>query len=169
MPASFEIDVDGVERNISGLERVERDAPDLNQAQSSRVADFFVEEISRTIRQQLNWTGKMSRSVRRRQRRVAGRFATGFEVFIDAPMENGRGDYAAWNENANTGHWVSITPENYPINEWASDVGLDDQVRAIYVTPQPFMSSAVRKGVKKMNRYVNQGGEVNEFLDKAGF
>jgi len=169
MTVGIDIDVDGIERNISGLKRVERDAPDLTNAQGSRVAKFFAEEVRKQVRSELDWTGKMSRSVRVAQRRVSGRFASGFEVTINAPMENGRGDYAAWHQNADTGHWVSISPDNYPINEWADDVGLSDKVGAIYVTPNPFMDSAVRRGIKRMNNYVNRGGSVPEFLDNAGY
>lgn len=167
--ARFDIDVSGAERNISGLRRLERDAPDLTEVTSRRVAKFFAQEVSRYIRQNMSWTGDMAKGVRQRQRKVAGRFASGYEVFVNAPMENGRGDYAAWNQYADSGHWVSISPENYPINEWAQDVGLGENVGSIFVTPQPFMQSPVRRAIKRMTNYVNQGGSVPEFLDQAGF
>lgn len=162
----MEVGVEGDNRVVRGLRNLEADGPDIAEAQASKIAEFFAEEIRKNIRNKLSWTGKLSQSVRISQRRAGGRFASGFEVSINAPMENGRGDYAAWNEFARTGHWVSITPENYPINEWADDVGLPESVGAIFVTPQPFMSSAVRRGIRRMSSFVEGGGTVQDFINK---
>jgi len=164
MPLSFDVGVKGDKNVLRGLGRLESDAPDMTKAQASKLAEFFAEEIRRRVRAVLSWRGKLARSVRVAQRRVAGRFASGFTVSINAPMENGRGDYAAWNENARTGHFVSISPQNYPINEWADEVGIPDAVGSIYVTPQPFMSKAVRRGISRMNRFVSKGGSVQDFI-----
>lgn len=169
--ASFDVGVNGADRVIRGLSRLERDAPEIAEAQSSRVAEFFMEEVRKQIINTFEWHNgsRMARGLKMAQRRTGGRFASGHVVYIDAPMENGRGDYAAWHQNADTGHWVGINEENYPINEWADDVGLPDAVRAIYVTPQPFMDSAVRRGIRRMSSFVDRGGSVPDFLDQAGF
>lgn len=164
MPLSFDVGVKGADNVLRGLGRLEKDAPDMTQAQASKIAQFFAEEIRRRVRATLSWRGKLAGSVRVAQRRAGGRFASGFQVSISAPMENGRGDYAAWHENANTGHFVSISPRNYPINEWADDVGIPDSVGAIFVTPQPFMSKAVRRGIRRMSSFVKKGGTVQEFI-----
>lgn len=167
MPLNIEVGVEGADRVVRGLRRLEEDAPDIADAQASRVAEFFVKQIKRRVSRVLNWTGKLARTgVRKSQRRVAGRFASGYNVTVSKPMENGRGDVAEWNENARSGHYVSISPDNYPINEWARETGINESVGVIYVTPKPFMSKAVRRGIREMKSFISRGGTVQEFLNK---
>ena len=60
-------------------------------------------------------------------------------------------DYLGWHENAENGHWVEVSPENAPIQDWA-DKHVTGDPSFIYVSPTPFVKPAIQRIARRARR-----------------
>lgn len=157
------------------LNQIFTNIPEAEREQAERIAEIFAREIRKSIRRNFDpfQAPHMQESVFVVPT-GSGSSGSRYTVAVDAPIEGGGGDYAAWHEFADAGHWVALTEENSPIMEWAQQKGLSSsaggnpfQHPAIFVEPQPFMTNPVRTAARKMRNQLRQGGSVGEMLDRV--
>lgn len=144
----------------ASFDSIAKKMPEFAERQAKKIAQFFATEFKRSIRRNdLVWRGSMLRAVKVVKR------GSSYAAQIDT-LKRGGVDYAAWHEFANSGHWVATyKPKNYPIADWAQQV-FSDVPPYIFVTPTPFAKTAVRRAVTKTQRFLADGGDLNEFLNR---
>lgn len=133
--------------------------PEVEREFTREMMEVAVDEIRKSADKRFNeFSGNMNQQINMNN---VTESSSGDGVKLTLDMTGGTprsADYLGWHENAESGHWVEVTQDNQPIQDWVNQ-NVSGDPNFIYVSPTPFVKPAIQRIARRARRKAD--GEDN--------